>query len=39
MLSSTFIKPFTKGKERIKAFKETGDLRYICQNILEKACF
>ena len=39
MLSSTFIKPFTKDKERIKAFKETGDLRYICQNILEKACF
>ena len=24
--------PFTKNKERIKKFKETGDLRYIYQN-------
>ena len=31
--------PFTKNKERIQKFKETGDLRYIYQNELDKACF
>ena len=31
--------PFTKNKERIKKFKETGDSRYICENELDKACF
>ena len=31
--------PFTKNKERIQKFKETGDSRYICQNELGKACF
>ena len=31
--------PFTKNKERIKKFKETGDSRYIYQNELNKACF
>ena len=31
--------PFTKNKERIQEFKETGNLRYICQNELDKACF
>ena len=31
--------PFTKNKERIKKFKETGDLRHIYQNKLDKACF
>ena len=31
--------PFTKIKERIKKFKETGDLRYIYQNELDKAYF
>ena len=30
---------FTKNKEKIKKFKETGDLRYIQQNELDKACF
>ena len=30
---------FTKNKERIKKFKETGDSRYIYQNKLDKACF
>ena len=29
---------FTKNKERIKKFKETGDSRYIYQNELDKAC-
>ena len=31
--------PFTKSKERIQKFKETGDLRYVYQNELDKACF
>ena len=30
---------FTKNKERIKKFKETGDSKYIYQNELDKACF
>ena len=31
--------PFTRNKERIQKFKETGDSRYIYQNELDKACF
>ena len=31
--------PFTKNKERIRKFKETGDKSYIYQNELDKACF
>ena len=31
--------PFTKNKERIQKFKETGDTSCICKNELEKACF
>ena len=31
--------PFTKSKERIKRFKETGDTKYIYKNKLDKACF
>ena len=31
--------PFTKNKERIQKFKETGDSRNIYQNELEKFCF
>ena len=31
--------PFTKNKERIQKFKETGDSRYIYQNELDKAYF
>ena len=31
--------PFTKNKERIKKFKETGDPRHIYQNELGIACF
>ena len=31
--------PFTKNKERIKEFKETGDSKYIYRNQLDKACF
>ena len=31
--------PFTKHKERIQNFKETGDTNYIYKNELDKACF
>ena len=31
--------PFTKNKERIQKFKETGDSQYIYQNELDRACF
>ena len=31
--------PFTKNKEIIQKFKETGNSRYIYQNELDKACF
>ena len=30
---------FTKNKERIQKFKETGDTSYIYKNGLDKACF
>ena len=32
-------KPYTRHKERIKKFKQTGDTRYIYRNELDKACF
>ena len=31
--------PFTKNKERIQKFKQTGNSRYIYKNELDKACF
>ena len=31
--------PFTKDKERIQKFKQTGDSRYIYKNELNKSCF
>ena len=31
--------PFTKNKERIQKFKETGDTSYIYKNELDQACF
>ena len=31
--------PFTRHKERINKFKQTGDARYISRNDLDKACF
>ena len=31
--------PFTKNKEIIQKFKETGDTSYIYKNELDKACF
>ena len=31
--------PFTKNKERIQKFKETGNTNYIYKNELDKACF
>ena len=32
-------RPFTKHKQRIQKFKETGDEKYIYKNELDKACF
>ena len=31
--------PYTKHKQRIQKFKETGDTKYIYRNGLDKACF
>ena len=31
--------PFTKNKERIQKFKETGDTKYIYRNELDKVVF
>ena len=31
--------PFTKNKERIQKFRETGDTSYIYKNELDKTCF
>ena len=31
--------PFTKNKERMQKFKQTGNSRYIYRNDLDKACF
>ena len=31
--------PFTKNKQRIQKFKETGDTNYIYKNELDQACF
>ena len=31
--------PFTKNKERMQKFKQTGDSRYILRKELDKACF
>ena len=31
--------PFTKNKERVQKFKETGDTNYIYKNELDKAVF
>ena len=30
---------FTKNKGRIQKFKETGDIKYVYKNDLDKACF
>ena len=31
--------PFTKNKEKVQKFKDTGDTSYIYKNELDKACF
>ena len=31
--------PFTKHRERIQKFRETGDLKHLCRNELEQVCF
>ena len=33
------VGPFTKNKEKIQNFKETGDTNYIYKNELDKPCF
>ena len=32
-------RPFTKNKQRIQKFMQTGDTNYIYKNELDKACF
>ena len=32
-------RPFTKHRERIQKFRETGNLKHLCRNELDKACF
>ena len=31
--------PFTKNKERVEKFMQTGNTDFICKNELHKACF
>ena len=31
--------PFTKNCERIQKFRETSNLKHLCRNELDKACF
>ena len=38
-LTYSACSPFTKNKERIQKFKETGDTSCIYKNELDKACF
>ena len=37
--TNSACRPFTKNKERIQKFKETGETSYIYKNKLDKACF
>ena len=37
--TSSSYRPFTRNKERIQKFKETGDSKCIYKNELDKACF
>ena len=37
--TNSTCRPFTRNKERIQKFKETGDTNYIYKNELNKACF
>ena len=37
--TSSACRPFTKDKQRIPKFRETGDTNYIYKNKLDKACF
>ena len=38
-LTYSACRPFTKNKERIQKFKETGDTKCLYKNELDKACF
>ena len=33
------LEPFNKHRERIQIFRETGSLKNLCGNELDKACF
>ena len=35
----SFCGPFTRNKERIQKFKQSGDTNYIYKNELDMACF
>ena len=35
----TACEPFTKHRERIQKFRETGNLKHLYRNELDKACF
>ena len=37
--SYSACEPFNKNKKRIRKFRETGDIKYIYRNELDKACF
>ena len=37
--TSSACGPFTRHKDRINKFIQTGDTNYICNNELDKACF
>ena len=36
--SHSACEPFTRNKQRIQKFMQTGDTNYICKNELDKAC-
>ena len=38
-LAYSACRPFTRNKERIQKFMQTGDRNYIYKNDLDKACF
>ena len=38
-ITHSACQPFTKNKERIQKFKETGDKKNIYKNELDKSCF
>ena len=39
VFSYSVCEPFTKHRERIQKFRETGNLKYLYRNALDKVCF